>query len=90
MRLCMNKKMNTKGEDMHYISVVSIKIDGHCVITKISIHHPPPPPTETESNGNSEGRWLLEVLFPGTLIKIGEVLKINSCSVEQNYQLFHC
>ena len=44
MRLCMNKKMNTKGEDMHYISVVSIKIDGHCVITKISIHQPPPPP----------------------------------------------
>lgn len=28
--------------------------------------------------------------FPGTPIKIGELLKINSCSVEQNYQLFHC
>lgn len=77
---------------------MSIKIDGNCVITE-NIHTPHPHGEQPKFRGEGEFKrrqfprgngWLLEVLFPGTPIKIGELLKINSCSVEQNYQLFHC
>ena len=35
-----------------------------------------------------EWGWPLEVFFPGTLSKIGELLKPNSCSVEQAVSCF--
>ena len=35
-----------------------------------------------------EWGWSLEVFFPGTPSKIGELLKTNSCSVEQAVSCF--